>query len=1022
MGSGSSVDRETTNRSKWTGSKPPWIIPLLARFGPPSRSNLGRPYRSALLRQLERFPIGRRGQVAGRRSEMARLPRRSRRPPSQESRESVGCSVPLRSNRALATLRVGKPLRPDVANGPILRSGGPEGPGTRRFGHLGAAREWRRRMRLPRHWLQLAALFDHVDDVLAWVKDRDGRYGWVNRAFLINYSLDGRRVGAAPEPGDVIGKTDYDFSPAFLADQFRLDDEYVLAGHRIVNRIELVGQPDGRAVWNVTNKIPLVDDRGAVIGTAGITRRLALPGQADAPRHEFGPVLAHLRDHYRTPITNRQLARLAHMSVRAFERKFQASFHLTPQTYLRKLRLRMASRALVYTGETLAEIASGCGFSDQSHFTREFRRHFGRTPRDYREHYARDAGDAAPVPKLAADDQERPRRGRYSPVYPPAERSRRRPGTSRRPPMISSRFVAIAAAGLLIGVVGPGRRRPRVRRLHAPLQRQGPRRLEGPRRRQRPLEGRRRRDRLRRRERGQGGQEPLDRARVWRLRPPARLAAQGGAVPQQEHPVHPARRHPREGHPRQGAEAPAARRRFRRLPPRRRRSTRSTSGAGRSARARCTASGPTRKTPPDLRAAVTPRHQADKPVGEWNHFEITVNGKTVDGRAERDDGDPRAPRSPTCRRRGRLALQHHGSKNKRGEWTGPPSLVQFRNIRSRSCRPGPRRPARPPSAIRALLITGGHDHDAAFYSLFDGYEELDRLPVDTAANAFKKDLRGKYDVIIMYDFTRDLDEAGRKNLRDFVEAGKGVVVLHHALLNYQNWTWWSEEVVGGRYRLQREGEAPSSSVKNDQQISVTPAGPHPVLDGHRAVPHPRRGVQEPVDVAEDPAAADHRQPDERHATWPGSARARRRGWSPSSSATATRRSGIRPTGPWCTTPSSGRPGRPSDGRPTVRRPRERNRDEAGTLQHHLPGPLVPRQGAHAPADDHPGQGVRLRRDRDRRQAAARQPARLADGPLPRAAIARPTARGSTSTPWPPTTTSATPCPRSARPRSASSAS
>jgi AraC-like DNA-binding protein len=96
------------------------------------------------------------------------------------------------------------------------------------------------------------------------------------------------------------------------------------------------------------------------------------------------------------------------MSVRAFERKFHASFHLTPQKYLRKLRLRMASRSLVYTSETLAEIASGCGFSDQSHFTREFRRQFGRTPRDYREHYTGRRGDAAFVPNPAAIDQEPP--------------------------------------------------------------------------------------------------------------------------------------------------------------------------------------------------------------------------------------------------------------------------------------------------------------------------------------------------------------------------------------------------------------------------------------------------------------------------------------------------------------------------------------------------------------------------------------------------------------------------------------
>ena len=150
-----------------------------------------------------------------------------------------------------------------------------------------------------------------------------------------------------PGPQDIVGKTDYDLSPAFLADQFRLDDEYVLAGKRIVNRIEMVGQPDGLTVWNVTNKIPLVDDDGAVIGTAGITRRLNTPRQdTDRPGSEFGAVLAYMRDHYQAPITNRQLARLAHMSVRAFERKFRGSFHLTPQKYLRKLQMRMASRAL----------------------------------------------------------------------------------------------------------------------------------------------------------------------------------------------------------------------------------------------------------------------------------------------------------------------------------------------------------------------------------------------------------------------------------------------------------------------------------------------------------------------------------------------------------------------------------------------------------------------------------------------------------------------------------------------------
>jgi type 1 glutamine amidotransferase len=136
-----------------------------------------------------------------------------------------------------------------------------------------------------------------------------------------------------------------------------------------------------------------------------------------------------------------------------------------------------------------------------------------------------------------------------------------------------------------------------------------------------------------------------------------------------------------------------------------------------------------------------------------------------------------------------------------------------------------------PRAIRALLLTGGHDHDASFYGVFRGCPGLDRLPVDTTANALKTDLRGKYDVLILYDFTRELDESRRANLREFVEAGRGVVVLHHALLDFQDWPWWSEQAAGGRYRLRREGDAPSSSVKDNQEIFATPAAAHPILEG-----------------------------------------------------------------------------------------------------------------------------------------------------------------------------------------------
>jgi AraC-like DNA-binding protein len=224
-------------------------------------------------------------------------------------------------------------------------------------------------------------LFEPLEDVQFWIKDRENRYLHANRTLLLNYALD--------DLAQIVGKTDYAFSPPFLADQFWFDDEQVLKGHRVVNRIELVGGANEAPHWNVTNKIPLRDARGRIIGSAGITRRLGTEARSLHGAHGFEAVLARIRDGYQEHLPNRELARAAGLSVRAFERKFQESFHVTPQQYIRKLRIRMACRALVFTGKPLAEVAVECGFADQSHFSHEFHRQLGRTPREYRAHYGR---------------------------------------------------------------------------------------------------------------------------------------------------------------------------------------------------------------------------------------------------------------------------------------------------------------------------------------------------------------------------------------------------------------------------------------------------------------------------------------------------------------------------------------------------------------------------------------------------------------------------------------------------------
>jgi hypothetical protein len=84
------------------------------------------------------------------------------------------------------------------------------------------------------------------------------------------------------------------------------------------------------------------------------------------------------------------------------------------------------------------------------------------------------------------------------------------------------------------------------------------------------------------------------------------------------------------------------------------------------------------KQPPEVRAAATPRHQADKPVGQWNTYEITAKDENVtvvlNGKTVIDNG-----KFPGIDKSGPLGLQHHGGK-RNGRWNSPPALVQFRNI------------------------------------------------------------------------------------------------------------------------------------------------------------------------------------------------------------------------------------------------------------------------------------------------------------------------------------------------------
>lgn len=224
------------------------------------------------------------------------------------------------------------------------------------------------------------ALFDGLDDVLFWAKDREGRFCWVNTMMALYYGLKTRE--------DLIGRNDYDLFDAALANQYLSDDEQVLRGHSIFSRIE-VSVFNHTVRWLRTSKVPLRDVRGRIIGTAGLATVLAEPGRQMPGDLPLSAAMQFLGTHYHQRLTNRQLATVSGQSVAAFCRHFRQTYHCSPHEYVRQLRVRLSCRALVFSDRPLAAIASDHGFADQSHFSKEFRRIMGVPPRAYRNRHRR---------------------------------------------------------------------------------------------------------------------------------------------------------------------------------------------------------------------------------------------------------------------------------------------------------------------------------------------------------------------------------------------------------------------------------------------------------------------------------------------------------------------------------------------------------------------------------------------------------------------------------------------------------
>lgn len=126
------------------------------------------------------------------------------------------------------------------------------------------------------------------------------------------------------------------------------------------------------ALWDETRSNPSVHSRPAA-------------GSSDRIRK----MMQYVSTHFAQKVTLQNIADSAYISRRDCIRTFHQCLNKTPIEYLTFVRIENAQQMLLHTDRSITEIASDCGFSDSSYFTKVFRETCGMPPTSFRERYGR---------------------------------------------------------------------------------------------------------------------------------------------------------------------------------------------------------------------------------------------------------------------------------------------------------------------------------------------------------------------------------------------------------------------------------------------------------------------------------------------------------------------------------------------------------------------------------------------------------------------------------------------------------
>ena len=116
--------------------------------------------------------------------------------------------------------------------------------------------------------------------------------------------------------------------------------------------------------------------------TAGYSARPVAPGALAT--WQARRVIEYIEQHLGAKLTTEDIAAAIGLSKSHFSRVFKSTLGTSPMAYVAARRVERAKQMMLDSAESLAEVALDCGFADQSHLNRQFRRAVGVTPGRWR--------------------------------------------------------------------------------------------------------------------------------------------------------------------------------------------------------------------------------------------------------------------------------------------------------------------------------------------------------------------------------------------------------------------------------------------------------------------------------------------------------------------------------------------------------------------------------------------------------------------------------------------------------------